>query len=1212
MTIRRRFECVQGSSSKFWEICLEGAQFSVSFGRIGTEGQAQTKTFGSEAKARVEHDKLVREKVAKGYKEVSTELSVSVPPSLVERTEPEHRPLEEVFSPSVRWNPAARHRLELRRPCAKPPAPTTPAWPTVQAACAAIVPHAAQGVSRAPEDLGKLMERVAASLQDSPRALDVEVEAARASLLGVETRLVRIDGSGGYNWNKVSDVGKDLVELWLERESPAFAVEALARSTNLELVTAGEALWLEPRRGGSHPFDFREIPEIWRHLRRHLAAADEPAYAEARARAETLRRTASGRVRCALAYLFPAEADWANEDAREIAAKRLDAEGRDSWLLASANDLGSVEALVDGSSQVIAGAPLLINLLETIGPSAFPSMRRVFERAPSQPLLDAMALVDSEESFSWLAERLDERNVAAAASESFVRAPALAVVALARAAARKPGASKVHLVLRSIVTAHPEAAHTAADRLQDAERAIVEAARQSGTEAPDATPEELPPVLVRPPWKEKRPPMAKAVFTGLTPLPIEERVVWKPGEQEACERSFAYSGERERSARLDAKWLTAIETQRRNHSYTNLGLLFCMTDGPALRTWNESPPGLWRYAEAHQVLRLLARFGLPALPGLLTFAKDDLATGAEALSHVRSPLVAPLMAQGLRLKRVRPFAERWLAAFPAESASCLVPAAVNKDGPERRAAETALRYLDAKRHGDAVRSAARRYGEKAAAAVEEILAFDPLLLFPARLPKMPAFWTPRSLARPLLSGREKALPPDAVEALGCMLAFSSLDSPYEGLAEVRKVSDPQSLAEFAWDLFSAWQLAGSPSKEGWAYLALGHFGDDEVARRLAPLVREWPHSGQIARAYQGLEILARIGTDVALMHLHGIAQKVKSRALQERAAAKIQEIAETRSLTSEELADRLVPDLGLDRDGSRVLDFGPRSFRVGFDEHLKPYVKDESGKKLAELAKPGKSDDTVKAAEAAALWKSLKKEARGIAATQIARLELAMCSRRRWSLEDFKLFFVEHPLLVHPVRRLVWGAFDESRGLITTFRVAEDGTFADVEDRKMQLPAEARVGVLHRLEISAEQVDGWGQVFAEYEILQPFAQLGRTFHRRPPEEASKKELDPVKGLKVLTVRVLGLEGRGWRRGKVGDGGVIGVMVKPLPSSEYQAELALDPGIVTGLPKEFPEQTLGPVTLQRRGTWDEASRLAVGEIDEITYSELVADVMSLKP
>jgi predicted DNA-binding WGR domain protein len=62
-----RYELVDQASSKFWEIALDGAGFTVRFGRIGTDGQSQIKTFPSAAAALAEHDKLVREKVKKGY-----------------------------------------------------------------------------------------------------------------------------------------------------------------------------------------------------------------------------------------------------------------------------------------------------------------------------------------------------------------------------------------------------------------------------------------------------------------------------------------------------------------------------------------------------------------------------------------------------------------------------------------------------------------------------------------------------------------------------------------------------------------------------------------------------------------------------------------------------------------------------------------------------------------------------------------------------------------------------------------------------------------------------------------------------------------------------------------------------------------------------------------------------------------------------------------
>ncbi len=62
-----RYEFVEGKSSKFWEATIDGANLIIRFGRIGSEGQTQTKQFTTAEAAQKEHDKLVAEKTKKGY-----------------------------------------------------------------------------------------------------------------------------------------------------------------------------------------------------------------------------------------------------------------------------------------------------------------------------------------------------------------------------------------------------------------------------------------------------------------------------------------------------------------------------------------------------------------------------------------------------------------------------------------------------------------------------------------------------------------------------------------------------------------------------------------------------------------------------------------------------------------------------------------------------------------------------------------------------------------------------------------------------------------------------------------------------------------------------------------------------------------------------------------------------------------------------------------
>ncbi len=65
----RYFEFIEGSSSKFWEIRVEGSSFFTRYGKIGTDGQMTQKDFDSDSKAEAEAAKLVAEKTKKGYSE---------------------------------------------------------------------------------------------------------------------------------------------------------------------------------------------------------------------------------------------------------------------------------------------------------------------------------------------------------------------------------------------------------------------------------------------------------------------------------------------------------------------------------------------------------------------------------------------------------------------------------------------------------------------------------------------------------------------------------------------------------------------------------------------------------------------------------------------------------------------------------------------------------------------------------------------------------------------------------------------------------------------------------------------------------------------------------------------------------------------------------------------------------------------------------------
>lgn len=67
--MKKHLKYIDGSSDKFWQIEVTDAAYTVVYGRNGTSGTSQTKSFGSNEECLKAAEKLLNEKVKKGYSE---------------------------------------------------------------------------------------------------------------------------------------------------------------------------------------------------------------------------------------------------------------------------------------------------------------------------------------------------------------------------------------------------------------------------------------------------------------------------------------------------------------------------------------------------------------------------------------------------------------------------------------------------------------------------------------------------------------------------------------------------------------------------------------------------------------------------------------------------------------------------------------------------------------------------------------------------------------------------------------------------------------------------------------------------------------------------------------------------------------------------------------------------------------------------------------
>lgn len=415
-------------------------------------------------------------------------------------------------------------------------------------------------------------------------------------------------------------------------------------------------------------------------------------------------------------------------------------------------------------------------------------------------------------------------------------------------------------------------------------------------------------------------------------------------------------------------------------------------------------------------------------------------------------------------------------------------------------------------------------------------------------------------------------------------------------AMLAEALDEKEFAVYVNELFDKWMEAGAESRKRWVLYAASIHGGDDIVRKLHHQIQEWPNAARGAIASEAVQALALNPRPQALLIVDGISRKFKFKQVKAAAGKALEFAAAQLGITTEELADRIVPDLGFNENIERTFDYGGRKFTVSITTALEIEVFDESGKKLKNLPSPGKRDDEVKAAAAYDEFKQMKKQMKTTVSSQKMRLEMALSTGRQWSVEAWKRLFVKNPIMHQFATGLIWGVY-EDRKLLSTFRYMEDGSFNTEDEDEFELPEEngqspavysraegtgaeeaeqslrngagageaaqfrtdtaenpdtnadqdgqrktagnpgVRIGLVHPIELSEDSRKAWKEQLEDYEITQPVEQLDRPVYYRTKEEEEQKALERFGGCIVNDLSLGGkLQTLGWYRGSVQDAG----------------------------------------------------------------------------
>lgn len=186
-------------------------------------------------------------------------------------------------------------------------------------------------------------------------------------------------------------------------------------------------------------------------------------------------------------------------------------------------------------------------------------------------------------------------------------------------------------------------------------------------------------------------------------------------------------------------------------------------------------------------------------------------------------------------------------------------------------------------------------------------------------------------------------PADDIIRNAILLSYCELDriGRSDTAAALAKDLDPADLEKLAVQVYDIWFAAGARAKQKWVLPFAAVYGGTAMTQRLSKAIHDWPEHQRGAIACDAVMALALSNDPAAIVIVDSISRKFKFRQVKTAAAAALENAARELDITAEELADRIVPDLGFGKDGRRVFDYGKRSFTVRLTPTLELEIRND-------------------------------------------------------------------------------------------------------------------------------------------------------------------------------------------------------------------------------------------------------------------------------
>lgn len=267
-------------------------------------------------------------------------------------------------------------------------------------------------------------------------------------------------------------------------------------------------------------------------------------------------------------------------------------------------------------------------------------------------------------------------------------------------------------------------------------------------------------------------------------------------------------------------------------------------------------------------------------------------------------------------------------------------------------------------------------------------------------------------------------------------------------------------------------------------------------------LRKVPNLGAVSQkvGFACVQALGAMDCSEAVAQLTRLRARVKYTVARRLIEKSLQQAAERRGLSIEEIEDLCVGHYGLGESGTREIALGDAKIAIS--------LREDSGVAVAWRNAEGKLVKTAPAHIKKAFAKEVKevaklaKELEEAYTAQRVRLESSLMAVRTLPLRHWQQHFLEHPLLGFLGRRLIW-VFSNSQGWERSGLWSGE-EICDCQGKPLDLAKAEKVRLWHPLSAEAAEVHKWRERIFALGVRQPFRQAFREFYQISDEGRETK------------------------------------------------------------------------------------------------------------